>query len=97
MVGHIGDGNIHVVVIIPYDTVTSEDERRDKIARINAVVDDVVMRIGGTISAEHGIGQSNKLRLQKSLGETTVELMRSIKRAVDPGLTMNPGKVIDMH
>jgi len=97
MVGHIGDGNIHVVVIVPYDSVKDEDERTDRIARIHAVVDDVVIRIGGTISAEHGIGQSNKLRLQKSLGETTIGLMRSIKRAIDPDLTMNPGKVIDMR
>lgn len=90
--GHIGDGNLHYN-IAPLSLGFSEDlEKRRK--DINQLVHDEVYQYSGSFSAEHGIGQLKleELTTRKSIVE--MELMRSIKRALDPNGIMNPGKVL---
>jgi FAD/FMN-containing dehydrogenase len=95
MVGHVGDGNIHVVVIFDRARFADAGAHEAMANRINAIVDEVTLSFGGTISAEHGIGLSNKRRLAHSRAPGELMLMRGIKRLVDPGNLMNPGKLLD--
>jgi FAD/FMN-containing dehydrogenase len=94
MVGHLGDGNIHVIVMLDparYEPVALKQAA----ARINAIVDEVTLGLRGTISAEHGIGQVNKQRLLDGRGQRDVALMQRIKAALDPKGLFNPGKLFD--
>ena len=87
--GHAGDGNIHVNVMI-------DDSDADEAARGEAAVRDVfelALRLGGTISGEHGIGTSKAPYLSMELSAEVVALMKRIKAAFDPMGVLNPGKV----
>ena len=84
--GHVGDGNLHYNIGPP----ALMPER----ARVNAIVYDVVRGFGGSISAEHGLGQLKREDILRQKSEIEMELMRSLKRALDPAGLMNPGKVI---
>jgi FAD/FMN-containing dehydrogenase len=90
--GHVGDGNIH------YNCSKSERDEASSFAHlapdVNHVVYEVVRSLGGSISAEHGLGvlKRDEIRLYKS--ELELDLMRSIKRSLDPHGLMNPGKVL---
>ncbi len=95
MIGHIGDGNIHAVILLDFARYEG-DAFWPAAARINDIVDGVTLSLGGTISAEHGIGQTNKRRLLAGRGAADVALMRSIKAALDPHGLMNPGKLFDL-
>jgi FAD/FMN-containing dehydrogenase len=90
--GHIGDGNLH------YNLSKADAlENRDFIARtpdINRVVHDLVDALGGSISAEHGLGQLKREEITLYRSEVELEMMRALKRAFDPQGLMNPGKVI---
>ena len=92
MHGHIGDGNIHILAIIPH--VTDLDERFRQVDAINALVDEVTARLKGSISAEHGIGYANIGRLERVTSPTELGLMRAVKQMLDPNTIFNPGKVI---
>ncbi len=90
--GHLGDGNIHYNVSQPVG-----GEPADFLARwheVNAVVFDIVLRMGGSISAEHGIGVLKREELPQVKDKVAMELMRSIKALLDPLGIMNPGKVL---
>ena len=90
--GHLGDGNLHYNVSQPIGANTA-----DYLARwhdVNAVVFDIVLRMGGSISAEHGIGVLKRDELPEVKDKTAIELMRSIKAMLDPHGIMNPGKVL---
>jgi FAD/FMN-containing dehydrogenase len=90
--GHLGDGNIHYNV--------NQPEGADKAAfmarwdDVNAVVFDVVAKYGGSISAEHGIGVMKRDLLPKVKDPVALELMRTLKRTLDPKGILNPGKVL---
>jgi len=89
LVGHVGDGNFHLVYLLDE---TDEDEYR----RASAHNDRMVMRaiaMGGTCTGEHGIGYGKIPFLQAEHGEA-VALMRQVKKALDPDGIMNPGKVL---
>ena len=90
--GHVGDGNMHYNPIRPLDW----DAARLRQARpmINRIVHDIVVELGGSISAEHGIGQSRLVELAHYKHPVELELMRKMKRALDPEGIMNPGKVL---
>ena len=90
-VGHLGDGNIHVVVIFPRD---AQDRFEQGVRTANALVDEATIGLGGSISAEHGIGQSNVGRLRSAKSPLEIELMRGVKRLFDPFHIMNPGKIL---
>jgi D-lactate dehydrogenase (cytochrome) len=90
--GHLGDGNIHYNVSQPVGS-----EAADFLARwdeVNAVVFDIVLQMGGSISAEHGIGVLKRDELPHVKDKVAIELMRSIKAMLDPLGIMNPGKVL---
>lgn len=90
--GHLGDGNIHYNVTQPVGA-----DKAEFLARwhdVNKVVFDVVLGLGGSISAEHGIGVMKRDELPEVKDETAIELMRSIKALLDPHGIMNPGKVV---
>ncbi|WP_440638011.1 FAD-binding oxidoreductase [Bradyrhizobium sp. PUT101] len=90
--GHLGDGNLHYNVSQPVGADTA-----DFLARwheMNAVVFEIVLRMGGSISAEHGIGVLKRDELPEVKDKTAIELMRSIKAMLDPLGIMNPGKVL---
>jgi FAD/FMN-containing dehydrogenase len=90
--GHLGDGNIHYNVSQPIGATAA-----DFLARwheVNAVVFAIVLRMGGSISAEHGIGVLKRDELPEVKDKVAIELMRSIKALLDPLGIMNPGKVL---
>jgi FAD/FMN-containing dehydrogenase len=93
LVGHIGDGNIHVVVLFPHGRFPDEQAYEDASDRIDAVIDDIVVAMGGSITAEHGVGTTYRKRLALTKSPAELELMKSIKRMLDPSNLMNPGKI----
>lgn len=92
--GHIGDGNIHAIVVLPRAMFKSSDESEAAATRVNDIVHDASVVLGGSISAEHGIGQMHVNRLPRYAADIELDIMRSIKQALDPKWLMNPGKVI---
>ena len=90
--GHVGDGNIHYNVSQPVGA-----DKEAFLARwyeVNAVVDDVVAKLGGSISAEHGIGVMKRDLLPGVKDPVALNLMRTLKRTLDPNNILNPGKVV---
>jgi FAD/FMN-containing dehydrogenase len=90
--GHLGDGNLHYNVTQPEDA--SDIEFIGQQEAINHVVHDSVNQFGGSISAEHGLGALKRLEVLRYKSEIEMNLMRTIKRALDPLNLMNPGKVV---
>jgi D-lactate dehydrogenase (cytochrome) len=90
--GHLGDGNLHYNVSPPEGT--SGEAFIEKQEAINRVVHDSVNRFDGSISAEHGLGALKREEILRYKGEVEMNLMRAIKKALDPQNLMNPGKVI---
>jgi len=85
--GHVGDGNLHYNV----GDAALLAAQRDA---VNRVVYDEVAALGGSISAEHGLGQLKREEITRHKDPLELELMRAVKRALDPQGLMNPGKVI---
>ena len=90
--GHIGDGNIHFNFSAPKDR--SEDAFLSRWDEIQRVVHDIVHEFGGSISAEHGIGVQKRDQLPRYKSALEIELMRTLKRTLDPKNILNPGKVV---
>ncbi len=90
--GHLGDGNIHYNVSQPDGG--SQDWYLNMREPVNAVVNALVLEMDGSISAEHGIGKLKRDLLIATKQPVELEMMRAIKRALDPANIMNPGKVI---
>ncbi len=91
--GHLGDGNLHYNVQAP-EGVDAAAFLRDNEVTVNTLVFESVTRFGGSISAEHGIGSLKVDKLPGYKSPVALEMMRSIKRALDPTNLMNPGRVI---
>ncbi len=90
--GHLGDGNLHYNVSAPEGV--APDAFVKNTAAINRLVHDGVARFGGSISAEHGLGQLKREEIRRYKSPLELELMRKLKRALDPDGIMNPGKVL---
>ena len=90
--GHLGDGNIHYNVSQPIGGDTADFLGRWH--EVNAVVFEIVLKMGGSISAEHGIGVLKRDELPEVKDKVAIELMRAIKAMLDPRGIMNPGKVL---
>ena len=90
--GHMGDGNIHFNFSQPSGADGKAFMAREK--DVNATVYEVVLRLGGSISAEHGIGQLKSALLRQVKDPVALEMMRAIKLALDPNQIMNPGKIL---
>ena len=90
--GHLGDGNIHYNVSQPIGM--DKDVFLANWETLNAAVHEIVLDLGGSISAEHGIGRMKRDLLPHAKGEVAVELMRRIKTSFDPNGILNPGKLL---
>ncbi|MBU1830382.1 MAG: FAD-binding oxidoreductase [Alphaproteobacteria bacterium] len=92
--GHVGDGNIHYHVCVLEDGYTVALEQLH--SAISNLVYDRAVALGGSISAEHGIGLTRKEELLRYKDSLELSLMRALKVALDPGNIMNPGKIISL-
>jgi FAD/FMN-containing dehydrogenase len=91
--GHLGDGNLHYNVQAPVDMDTEVFLAKHE-AAIHALVYDLALSLGGTISAEHGIGQLKRAELGQRQSATRTAWMRAIKHALDPEQRFNPGRLV---
>ena len=92
IVGHVGDGNFHVAYLID-PNIPSERETAE---RLNVQLVERALALGGTCTGEHGIGLHKMEFLVSETGAGTVDVMRTIKRALDPKNIMNPGTIFSM-
>lgn len=90
--GHLGDGNLHFNLVQPRNE--AKDRFLARTPEVNRIVHDVVETFGGSISAEHGIGQLRRDDLAQRKAPVELALMRQIKHLLDPGNLMNPGKLL---
>ncbi|HUY04569.1 MAG TPA: FAD-binding oxidoreductase [Rhodocyclaceae bacterium] len=90
--GHIGDGNLHYNLSKP--AALANADFIEQTEAVNRVVHDLVHELSGSISAEHGLGQLKRLEIRRYKSEVEMDLMRRVKRALDPQDLMNPGKVL---
>lgn len=93
-VGHVGDGNIHSIVLFPHEAWAGVADKDARIADIGKIVNDTTVACGGSISAEHGIGRAHRDELTQYKSEVEMDLMQAVKRALDPEGRMNPGKLL---
>ena len=92
MVGHLGDGNFHV--LFPYDP--NDKKIYNKIREFSNKLIDKTLELKGTITGEHGVGLHKKKYLLKEHPDN-IPLMKTIKRSIDPNNIMNPGKIFDLN
>ncbi len=90
--GHWGDGNIHYNISQPKDM--DKQDFLDRWEEVSKLVHGLVMQFNGSISAEHGIGYMKREMLREAKDPVELELMRSIKQALDPKGILNPGKLL---
>ena len=88
--GHMGDGNLHFAIAVNDDSQTA---RR----AVEACVYEPLAAIGGSVSAEHGVGLEKKPYLGIARNDAEIQFMRTIKRALDPKGLLNPGKIFDLE
>jgi FAD/FMN-containing dehydrogenase len=93
--GHLGDGNVHFHVLAPAGAVRDEWEAGDG-KEISSFTHDLVTDWGGSISAEHGIGQLKRDELGRLGNPVQLRLMRAVKQALDPQGLLNPGKLVPL-
>ena len=91
IVGHAGDGNFHVSLVIDAVDPAEVEKAEDFVARLNARA----LAMDGTCTGEHGIGQGKMAFLERELGGA-VDVMRQVKRALDPDNILNPGKIFHL-
>lgn len=87
--GHAGDGNLH-------PTILTDLRDKEEMSRVEKAIDDIfaaALKLDGTLTGEHGIGSAKKKYLAQEFGEKGVEVMHSIKKALDPNNILNPGKI----
>ena len=85
--GHMGDGNLHLIAGVP-------DRTPETKKRLNEIIYGPLRALGGSVSAEHGIGIEKRDYLSWSRNENEVALMRLLKTTLDPNNILNPGKVL---
>jgi glycolate oxidase len=90
--GHAGDGNLH-------PTFLTDERDKDEIARVEKAFHDIykeTIKLGGTITGEHGVGLAKKSFLSDMIEVPALEMMRKIKNALDPNGVLNPGKIFSL-
>lgn len=90
--GHAGDGNLHPTCL----TDERNEEELQKAERSFERIFDVAIKLGGTITGEHGTGLAKKKFLPKQVGNPGIEFMKKMKQVLDPNNILNPGKIFDM-
>jgi D-lactate dehydrogenase (cytochrome) len=91
LVGHAGDGNFHLIFMVD----TGDPVELERVKAANGRLVERALRLGGTCTGEHGVGIGKLKYLPQEHGES-LEVMRTIKRALDPHNIMNPGKLLPM-
>ncbi len=89
--GHMGDGNLH-------PTFLTDERDADEMRRVHHALDLIAkktLELGGTITGEHGVGLAKKEWLRLQMGDSSFEVMKQIKKALDPAGLLNPGKIFD--
>ena len=89
--GHMGDGNLH-------PTVLTDERNHEEMERVEKAFQEIfeeTIRLGGTITGEHGVGLAKKGILRRAVGGEPVRVMRELRRVLDPGGILNPGKMFD--
>ncbi len=89
--GHLGDGNLHFNLVADERSNSEFDSKKDQLYEL---IYEHVAKYNGSISAEHGIGQTKRAQLAKVKAPEVLDVMRAIKASIDPKNLMNPGKVI---
>ena len=89
IVGHVGDGNFHTVILIP----PSEDGAMERAWALDRRIVERALDLGGSCSGEHGVGQGKRGFLEREHGAEALAVMRQVKAAIDPRGIMNPGKL----
>ena len=90
--GHVGDGNLHYNVVLPRDLPAEKWAAEGE--RVTRALYELVQSLNGSFSAEHGVGQSKRAYLAAYRAGPELDLMRSLKKMLDPANILNPGKVI---
>ncbi|CAO3677578.1 unnamed protein product [Rhizopus stolonifer] len=90
LVGHVGDGNFHVFILFDQN----KPEEHKEAVRLNQNLIRRAIHMEGSVTGEHGVGVGKKKYLEQELGKDTIELMKTIKSAIDPKGIMNPDKVL---
>jgi len=93
LVAHMGDGNVHFIPRFSFDDWAAFDDQPAVAREVRLLVHDVAVALGGTFSAEHGIGHVLVGEMQRLRPGLELELMRGIRRSIDPGQSFNPGKL----
>jgi glycolate oxidase len=89
--GHMGDGNLH-------PTFLTDERNHEEMHRVEQAFHEIfeeAIRLGGTITGEHGVGLAKKAFLPKFAGDAQMRVMRELRRAIDPNQILNPGKMFD--
>jgi glycolate oxidase len=89
--GHMGDGNLH-------PTFLTDERDAEEMARVHQALDLIAkktLELGGTITGEHGVGLAKKTWLRQQMGDSSFDVMKQIKKALDPAGLLNPGKIFD--
>jgi glycolate oxidase len=89
--GHMGDGNLH-------PTFLTDERDGEEMARVHQALDRIArktLELGGTITGEHGVGLAKKTWLRQQMGDSSFDVMKQIKKALDPAGLLNPGKIFD--
>jgi glycolate oxidase len=89
MLGHAGDGNLHPALLM--DLVEGD---RSKLREVKRAIYEEALRLGGTMTAEHGLGKIRLEDIDLFLDEKKIDLMRGIKEVFDPNCILNPGCVL---
>jgi len=90
--GHFGDGNLH-------PTILADERDEEEMKRVHRAMDDLIektLELGGTITGEHGIGLAKKQYLKQQFQDHSYDLLKSVKRSLDPDNLLNPGKIFDV-
>jgi D-lactate dehydrogenase (cytochrome) len=90
LLGHVGDGNFHLTVMVDMDDHAEFARAKDFLERLV----DRALAMDGTCTGEHGVGQGKMKYLKAEHGEAALDAMRAVKRALDPLDIMNPGKIV---
>ncbi len=91
--GHMGDGNLH-------PTFLTDERNEEEMHRVEQALEEIVdetIRLGGTVTGEHGVGVAKKPFLRRQLGDQSYELLRLVKQSLDPDGLLNPGKIFDLQ